>query len=84
MCITSLRGKHRSNNIESCLVAYFVYIAHVVSCVTNIQVPTLVVFFYRLVHLELNTYAQSWWDLLTQMLENSPKLASLKLTNVSG
>ncbi|CAA7025388.1 unnamed protein product [Microthlaspi erraticum] len=35
--------------------------------------------FNQLVHLELNTYAQGWWDLLTHMLQDSPKLKTLKL-----
>ncbi|CAA7025385.1 unnamed protein product [Microthlaspi erraticum] len=37
--------------------------------------------FNQLVHLELNTYAQVWWDLLTHMLQDSPKLQTLKLIN---
>ncbi|XP_010485313.2 PREDICTED: F-box/FBD/LRR-repeat protein At4g26340-like [Camelina sativa] len=45
------------------------------------EVPSMVICFYRLVHLELSTCAQGWWELLTQMLQNSPKLASLKLTD---
>ncbi|CAA7025384.1 unnamed protein product [Microthlaspi erraticum] len=35
--------------------------------------------FNQLVYLELNTCAQSWWDLLNHMLQDSPKLKTLKL-----
>ncbi|EOA18903.1 hypothetical protein CARUB_v10007533mg [Capsella rubella] len=45
------------------------------------EVPSMSIHFYRLVHLELNTCAQGWWELLSQMLQSSPKLASLKLTD---
>ncbi|XP_019094774.1 PREDICTED: F-box/FBD/LRR-repeat protein At4g26340-like isoform X1 [Camelina sativa] len=45
------------------------------------EVPSMIIHFHRLVHLELNTCAQGWWELLTQMLQSSPKLASLKLTD---
>lgn len=40
--------------------------------------------FNQLVHLELNTYAKGWWDLLTHMLQDSPKLQTLKLISVCG
>ncbi|XP_020871486.1 F-box/FBD/LRR-repeat protein At4g26340 [Arabidopsis lyrata subsp. lyrata] len=45
------------------------------------EVPSMIIYFYRLVHLNLNICAQGWWELLTQMLQNSPKLVSLKLTD---
>ncbi|CAA7025386.1 unnamed protein product [Microthlaspi erraticum] len=35
--------------------------------------------FNQLVHLDLYTYAEGWWDLLTHMLQDSPKLQTLKL-----
>ncbi|KAF8093637.1 hypothetical protein N665_0382s0026 [Sinapis alba] len=35
--------------------------------------------FYHLVHLELCTASRGWWDLLTWMLESSPKLQVLKI-----
>ncbi|CAN7095391.1 unnamed protein product [Brassica rapa subsp. narinosa] len=37
--------------------------------------------FHNLVDLTLNTCAQGWWDLVTRMLQDSPKLRSLKLTD---
>ncbi|KFK27215.1 hypothetical protein AALP_AA8G352400 [Arabis alpina] len=37
--------------------------------------------FYQLVHLELCGCSPKWWDLLTWMLESSPKLQVLKLNN---
>ncbi|KFK27214.1 hypothetical protein AALP_AA8G352300 [Arabis alpina] len=37
--------------------------------------------FYQLVHLELCGCSSKWWDLLTWMLERSPKLQVLKLNN---
>lgn len=37
--------------------------------------------FNQLVHLDLYTLAEGWWDLLTCMLQDSPKLRFLKLTN---
>ncbi|CAH8287407.1 unnamed protein product [Eruca vesicaria subsp. sativa] len=39
------------------------------------------VIFNQLVHLDLNTFAEGWWDLLTCMLQDSPKLRFLKLTD---
>ncbi|CAA7042381.1 unnamed protein product [Microthlaspi erraticum] len=36
--------------------------------------------FYRLVHLELDTYNAEWWKLVMLMLDASPKLQALKLT----
>ncbi|KAG7634179.1 FBD domain [Arabidopsis suecica] len=38
--------------------------------------------FYQLVSLEMYTREAEWWNLLTLMLENSPKLQVLKLTDV--
>ncbi|KAG7534470.1 FBD domain [Arabidopsis thaliana x Arabidopsis arenosa] len=35
--------------------------------------------FYQLVHLDLCLHALKWWELLTWMLESSPKLQVLKL-----
>ncbi|WZZ08857.1 hypothetical protein YC2023_094778 [Brassica napus] len=35
--------------------------------------------FYHLVHLELCAASRGWWDLLTWMLESSPKLKVLKI-----
>jgi hypothetical protein len=35
--------------------------------------------FSQLVHLELCTCAPRWWDLLTRLIEDSPKLRVLKL-----
>ncbi|CAA7062535.1 unnamed protein product [Microthlaspi erraticum] len=35
--------------------------------------------FHQLVHLELCPYVNKWWDLLTWILESSPKLQVLKL-----
>ncbi|CAA7044625.1 unnamed protein product [Microthlaspi erraticum] len=37
--------------------------------------------FHNLVYLELCTCAQGWWDLLTHMLQDSPKLGFLKLND---
>ncbi|KAL1206602.1 F-box/FBD/LRR-repeat protein [Cardamine amara subsp. amara] len=45
------------------------------------ETPSMNINFYRLVHLELNACAEGWWEFFTQMLQNSPKLASLKLTD---
>ena len=39
--------------------------------------------FHNLVYLTLNTCFLGWWDLLTHMLQDSPKLGSLKLIDVS-
>ncbi|KAG7634178.1 FBD domain [Arabidopsis suecica] len=39
--------------------------------------------FYQLVSLEMYTREAEWWNLLTLMLENSPKLQVLKLTDRS-
>ena len=38
--------------------------------------------FNQLVHLDLYTFTEGWWDLLTCMLQDSPKLRLLKLSNV--
>jgi len=38
--------------------------------------------FSQLVHLELCTCAPRWWDLLTRLIEDSPKLRVLKLRQV--
>ncbi|CAA7041024.1 unnamed protein product [Microthlaspi erraticum] len=40
-------------------------------------------FFYQLVSLELHENKETWWNLLTSMLDISPKLQVLKLINVS-
>lgn len=40
--------------------------------------------FYQLVHLNLYTFDEGWWDLLTYMLQDSPKLRFLKLIDVRG
>ncbi|XP_013609909.1 PREDICTED: F-box/FBD/LRR-repeat protein At4g26340-like [Brassica oleracea var. oleracea] len=37
--------------------------------------------FNQLVHLDLYTFTEGWWDLLTCMLQDSPKLRLLKLSN---
>ncbi|KAG7565440.1 F-box domain [Arabidopsis suecica] len=39
--------------------------------------------FYQLISLEMYTREAEWWNLLTLMLENSPKLQALKLTDRS-
>jgi len=39
--------------------------------------------FYQLVHLELCGDALMWWDLLTWMLQSSPKLQVLKIYEVN-
>ncbi|XP_048616842.1 F-box/FBD/LRR-repeat protein At4g26340 isoform X3 [Brassica napus] len=38
--------------------------------------------FNQLVHLDLYTFTEGWWDLLTCMLQDSPKLRLLKLSNL--
>lgn len=40
------------------------------------------VIFRNLVDLKICTCTHGWWDLLTQMLQDSPKLRFLTLTNV--
>ena len=41
--------------------------------------------FHNLVYLTLNTCVHGWWDLVTHMLQDSPKLRFLKLIDdVSG
>ena len=40
--------------------------------------------FNQLVHLDLYTLTEGWWDLLTCMLQDSPKLRFLRLSNVCG
>jgi len=40
------------------------------------------IIFSQLVHLNLSTVVKGWWDLLTSMLQDSPKLQSLKLIDV--
>ncbi|KAL0805671.1 hypothetical protein Bca101_098162 [Brassica carinata] len=39
--------------------------------------------FNQLVHLDLYTFTEGWWDLLTCMLQDSPKLRLLKLSNTA-
>ena len=40
--------------------------------------------FNQLVHLDLYTLTEGWWDLLTCMLQDSPKLRFLRFSNVCG
>ncbi|EOA23999.1 hypothetical protein CARUB_v10017214mg [Capsella rubella] len=47
----------------------------------EVKVPTGKIF-HRLVCLELRTYEREWWNLLSIMLDSSPKLQILKLTDV--
>ncbi|EOA24027.1 hypothetical protein CARUB_v10017242mg [Capsella rubella] len=46
----------------------------------RIAYPTGTIF-YQLVSLEMYTRIAEWWNLLTRMLENSPKLQVLKVTD---
>lgn len=48
----------------------------------QITVPTGKIF-DRLVCLELRTHEREWWNLLSIMLDSSPKLQILKLADVS-
>ncbi|CAA7019170.1 unnamed protein product [Microthlaspi erraticum] len=48
----------------------------------EIAYPTGVIF-SQLVYLEIDTHRAEWWNLLTFMLENSPKLQVLKLNDKS-
>lgn len=48
----------------------------------QIAYPTGIVF-YQLVYLEMYSHKVEWWNLLTVMLDSSPMLQVLKLTDVS-
>ncbi|XP_020879992.1 putative F-box/FBD/LRR-repeat protein At3g49040 [Arabidopsis lyrata subsp. lyrata] len=48
----------------------------------QIKYPSGSIFFHQLLSLELHTNKRKWWNLLTPMLEASPKLQILKLTDL--
>ncbi|CAH8338354.1 unnamed protein product, partial [Eruca vesicaria subsp. sativa] len=48
----------------------------------EIAYPTGMIF-YQLVHLDMYTHKKAWWDLLTLILDSSPKLQVLKLIDHS-
>ena len=58
------------------------FFLHLCCCCVQVLSPCGMIF-HNLVDLTLNTCAQGWWDLVTRMLQDSPKLRSLKLTDVS-
>ncbi|XP_010507020.2 PREDICTED: putative FBD-associated F-box protein At1g55030 [Camelina sativa] len=48
----------------------------------KVKFPTRSIIFNHLVYLELFTTKVTWWNLLTLMLDSSPKLQVLKLNNI--
>ncbi|XP_013703460.1 F-box/FBD/LRR-repeat protein At4g26340 isoform X2 [Brassica napus] len=50
---------------------------------TSVHCLSLYLSFSELVHLDLYTFTEGWWDLLTCMLQDSPKLRLLKLSNTA-
>ncbi|XP_019085408.1 PREDICTED: putative F-box/FBD/LRR-repeat protein At4g13965 [Camelina sativa] len=71
-----------SNTIIENLLGYLTSVKRLFLELSSLEIkfPTGNIF-YQLVYLELLTYKAEWWNLLTLMLDSSPKLQVLKLND---